>query len=122
MLPGQPHAAAGRLAAACQRRPERDDDYKTFFDADEAFHALLAEMAEVPNAWLLVQTVKAHVDRERFILMSSIRGRSQRAFDDHLRILAAIRSGDAERAGQEMAAHVESVLNADGAREVSASG
>lgn len=111
-----------RSVMAMQEAAARDDDYKTFFDADEAFHALLAEMAEVPNAWLLVQTVKAHVDRERFILMSSIRGRSQRAFDDHLRILAAIRSGDAERAGQEMAAHVESVLNADGAREVSASG
>ena len=88
------------------------DDYAAFFDADEEFHALLAEMADVPNAWQLVQSVKVHVDRERFILMSSIRGRSERAYRDHLAILGAIRSGDAETAAARMAAHVESVLSA----------
>ncbi len=88
----------------------RADDYATFFDADEDFHALRASMADVPNAWQLVQSVKSHVDRERFILMSSIRGRSQRAFEDHLRILNAIRAGDGDRAAAEMAAHIDSVL------------
>jgi DNA-binding GntR family transcriptional regulator len=42
--------------------------------------------------------------------MSSIRGRSQRAFEDHLRILDAIRAGDGDRAAAEMAAHIDSVL------------
>jgi DNA-binding GntR family transcriptional regulator len=95
----------------------RDDDYAAFFDADEDFHALLADMAGVPNAWQLVQSVKAHVDRERFILMSSIRGRSAKAYRDHLAILDAIRSGDAERAGQEMDSHVQSVLNTGGTKQ-----
>jgi DNA-binding GntR family transcriptional regulator len=93
-----------------QEAAARIDDYASFFDADEDFHALLAQMAAVPSAWHLVQSVKTHVDRERFILMSSIRGRSERAYGDHLRILAAIRAGDGERAAAEMAAHVESVL------------
>ncbi|HTV67338.1 MAG TPA: GntR family transcriptional regulator [Rhizobiaceae bacterium] len=94
-----------------QEKAALADDYATFFDADEEFHALLAEMAEVPNAWQLVQSVKVHVDRERFILMSSIRGRSERAWRDHLKILDAIRAGDAETAADEMAKHVNSVLN-----------
>ncbi|MGE0500539.1 MAG: GntR family transcriptional regulator [Rhizobiaceae bacterium] len=87
------------------------DDYATFFETDEEFHALLADMADVPNAWQLVQSVKAHVDRERFILMSSIRGRSERAWRDHCRILDAIRAGDARMASEEMARHIDSVLN-----------
>ena len=93
-----------------QEAAARIDDYASFFDADEDFHALLAQMAAVPSAWQLVQSVKTHVDRERFILMSSIRGRSERAYGDHLRILAAIRAGDGERAAAEMESHVESVL------------
>jgi len=97
---------------ARQEEAARIDDYAAFFDADEEFHALLAEMAHVPNAWQLVQSIKAHVDRERFILTSSIRGRSERAYNDHLRILGAIRVGKGDRAAAEMAAHVESVLNA----------
>lgn len=88
------------------------DDYASFFDADEEFHALLARMADVPNAWQLVHSIKAHVDRGRFLLLSSTPGRSRRAHGDHLRILDAIRSGDGERAAREMAAHVDSVLDA----------
>jgi DNA-binding GntR family transcriptional regulator len=105
------------LAPIMERQQEAAavDDYAAFFEADEAFHSLLARMAEVPTAWQLVQTVKAHVDRERLILMSSIRGRSERAYRDHCRILDAIRSGDSERAAQEMAAHIDSVLDPTGA-------
>jgi DNA-binding GntR family transcriptional regulator len=88
------------------------DDYASFFDADEEFHALLARTADVPNAWQLVHSIKAHVDRERFLLLSSTPGRSRQAYSDHLRILDAIRSGDGERAACEMARHVASVLEA----------
>lgn len=87
------------------------DDYASFFDADEEFHALLAKMADVPNAWNLVHSIKAHVDRERFLLLSSTSGRSQQAYGDHLRILDAVRSSDGDRAAREMATHVASVLD-----------
>jgi DNA-binding GntR family transcriptional regulator len=90
------------------------DDYEAFFQVDEEFHARLADMADVPNAWALVQSVKAHVDRERFIQMSSIRGRSHRAWREHLDILDAIRGGDGEAAAKAMQRHVESVLGALG--------
>lgn len=110
-------AAAGLDEAALapvlsrQEAAARRDDYATFFEADEEFHELLATMARVPGAWQLVQSVKAHVDRERYKLMSSIRGRSARAFGDHLAVLAAIREGDGARASGLMAGHIESVLD-----------
>lgn len=88
------------------------DDYAAFFDADEEFHALLARMAGVPNAWQLVHSIKAHVDRERFLLLSSTPGRSRQSHGDHLRIIEAICAGDGDRAAREIAMHVASVLEA----------
>ncbi|RST84361.1 GntR family transcriptional regulator [Aquibium carbonis] len=101
------------LAPVLSRQEDaaRRDDYATFFDVDEEFHELLATMARVPGAWHLVQSVKAHVDRERYMLMSSIRGRSARAFGDHLAVLAAIRAGDGDAAAGLMTGHIESVLD-----------
>lgn len=99
---------------ARQKAAAAADDYAAFFDADEEFHELLATLASVPGAWQLVQTVKAHVDRERYLLMSSVRGRAARAYRDHLEILAAIRAGDAASAAAAMVRHIESVLNAPG--------
>ena len=94
-----------------QQRAAAAADHAAFFEADEEFHELLAGMAGVPGAWQLVHSVKAHVDRERFILLSSIRGRIQGAYSEHLRILDAIRSGDAEVAAFAMSDHIASVLN-----------
>lgn len=95
------------------------DDYASFFVADEEFHATLAASAGVPNAWQLVQSVKAHVDRERLNLMSSIPGRSRRAFDEHMRLLKAIRARDPEEARKIMREHIESVLEALGGEKTS---
>jgi DNA-binding GntR family transcriptional regulator len=94
-----------------QRAAAAADDYAAFFGLDEAFHALLAEMAGTPTAWALVQQVKAHVDRERLGLMGSIPGRSAEALADHEELLAAIRRGDGNAAAAVMGRHIETVLD-----------
>lgn len=85
------------------------DDY-AFFVADEQFHAALAEMANAPAAWRLVQSVKAHIDRVRLLATRHQPGRHQEAYDEHLAIIAAARAGRGAEAVQEMARHVEGVL------------
>ncbi len=97
---------------AAQEASAARDDYMTFFRYDEQFHRMLAEMAHVPKAWQMVQSVKAHIDRQRLRLMSSIVGRSQRAYDDHVKILECIRRGDPSGAAAEMRDHVNSALEA----------
>ncbi|GGB53690.1 GntR family transcriptional regulator [Roseibium aquae] len=99
---------AGNLAM--QQRAAEADDYATFFKLDEGFHHMLSDMADMPRAWRLAQSVKAHVDRQRLALMSSIPGRSLAAFKNHMAILDRIRAGDALGAACEMDAHVRSVL------------
>lgn len=95
------------LQAECTAR----DDYIAFFDVDEEFHRLLAEIAGVPDAWRLVLSSKSHVDRARLKLQSAIPGRAAAAYQEHLLILEAIRAGDAERASRLMNKHVSSALD-----------
>lgn len=96
-----------------QKLAAERDDYMTFFRHDERFHAALADMAGVPNAWHLVQSVKAHVDRRRLKLMSSIKGRSMQAYRDHIALLERIRAHDAEGAAAVIRAHVGSVFQTE---------
>lgn len=104
-----PNLAAQKVAAEM-------DDYMTFFRFDEEFHAMLARFAQAPNAWSLIQGVKAHVDRQRLVLMSSIVGRSMKAYDEHLAILREIEAGRPEGAVLAMRTHVCSVLDTDDLR------
>lgn len=87
----------------------RGDAY-AFFVADEQFHACLAEMAGVPAAWRLVQSVKAHIDRVRLLATRHQPGRHREAYLEHLAIVEAVRRGRAEEATREMSRHVEGVL------------
>ena len=98
------------LQAECTSR----DDYITFFDVDEEFHRLLAEIAGVPDAWRLVMSSKSHVDRARLHLQSTIPGRAAGAYEEHLLILDAIRAGDVERSSELMNKHVSSALDVIG--------
>ena len=96
---------------AQQRVNAEIDDYATFFIQDEAFHAKLADLAGVAPSWKLVQSVKGHVDRQRYKLMSGIPMRSRRAFEEHLLIVEKIREGNVSGASSAMANHVASVLD-----------
>lgn len=95
------------IQADCTSR----DDYIAFFEVDEEFHRLLAEIAGVPDAWRLIVSSKTHVDRARLQLQSSIPGRAAKAYREHLLIVDAIRAGDAELAVELMHAHVNSVMD-----------
>jgi GntR family transcriptional regulator, rspAB operon transcriptional repressor len=93
-----------------QERLAARDDYADFFRADEAFHELLAQLAGMPNAWRVVHSIKGHVDRQRFRMMSAIPMRSMRAYEDHCKIVARIIAGDPDGAVLAMREHVHSVL------------
>ncbi len=95
------------IQAECTAR----DDYGSFFPADENFHALLAELAGVPEAWQLVLSSKTHVDRARMQLQASIPGRAAAAYQQHLKIVDAIKAHDAEAAKKLMEQHVNSALD-----------
>src|ERR1700744_3098709 len=65
-----------------QREAEAARDSEAFHQADEAFHATIAEIAGHPGIWRLIQQVKVHVDRYRRLTLPQ-RGRIALAISEH---------------------------------------
>ncbi|WP_375688295.1 GntR family transcriptional regulator [Pseudooceanicola sp. LIPI14-2-Ac024] len=81
-------------------------DRSTFHRLDDAFHQMLCARTGVEFVWDAIRENKAHTDRVRFL---SLAEGSQRAFDDHVRILAMLRAGDAAGSVAAMRDHLGAI-------------
>jgi DNA-binding GntR family transcriptional regulator len=68
------------------------NDQKLFHDLDDEFHRRICEIAGHGYVWALIREQKAHMDRVRFISLTI--GAAQKAYDDHLDLIAALRKRD----------------------------
>jgi DNA-binding GntR family transcriptional regulator len=87
------------------------EDRAQFHKLDDEFHKLLCASAGVAFVWDVIRENKAHTDRVRFL---SLAEGSTTAFDDHKKILVALRSGDASAAVKAMRDHlskIEGIIN-----------
>ena len=89
-----------------QRRMQRAGNRDRFHEADEAFHARIAESAGHPGIWTLIQQVKIQVDRYRRLTLP-VPGRMARVLQEHTAIVRAIEANDPARAASAMAAHLD---------------
>ena len=89
-----------------QRRTQRAGDRDRFHDADEAFHAKIAEIAGHPGIWTLVQQVKVQVDRYRRLTLP-VPGRMARVLQEHAAVVKAIEARDPARAASAMTKHLD---------------
>lgn len=92
-----------------QREAAAAKDREAFHQADEAFHAGIADVAGHPGIWTLILQVKVHVDRFRRLTLPQV-GRMNEVIAEHEPILAAIEARDPERAMLSMARHLERLL------------
>ena len=92
-----------------QREADVARDREAFHQADELFHATIAEIARYPGIWRLIQQVKVHVDRYRRLTLPQ-KGRIGRTITEHEAILGAIEAHDAISARAAMEAHLERLL------------
>ena len=99
------------LQAILQRQREADaaDDRDSFHQADEHFHATIADVAGYPGIWTLIQQVKVHVDRFRQLTLPQ-KGRMTQVIAEHELVLAAIEAHDPAMAGIAMEKHLERLL------------
>jgi len=98
--------AALRAILERQREREANDDHEGFHQADEAFHALVAEIAGYPGFWTLIQQVKMQVDRYRRLTLP-VRGRMGVVIAEHEAIVDAIADHDPDRAVKALTAHLD---------------
>jgi len=92
-----------------QREAEAVDDREAFHQADELFHATIADVAEYPGIWRLILQVKVHVDRYRRLTLPR-QGRIGQVIAEHEAILRAIEAHDPAEARMAMEAHLERLL------------
>jgi len=92
-----------------QREASAAGDSDTFHQADEMFHAAVADVAGYPGIWKYIQQVKVHVDRYRRLTLPQ-RGRIAKVIIEHEAVLNAIQAHDAQGAKRAMEVHLESLL------------
>ncbi len=93
-----------------QREANSAGDSETFHQADELFHATVAEVAGHPGIWKFIQQVKVQVDRYRRLTLPQS-GRMAKVITEHAAVLTAIEAHNGERARQAMKAHLASLLD-----------
>ena len=92
-----------------QREADATGDREAFHQADELFHATIAEIAGYPGIWKLIQQVKVNVDRFRLLTLPQA-GRMATVIAEHERILSAIETHDPDDAAIAMTRHIERLL------------
>jgi DNA-binding GntR family transcriptional regulator len=102
------HLARLRDLIEHQRRVAARGDRDRFHEADEAFHAAIAEAAGHPGIWRFIEQVKIQVDRYRRLTLP-VPGRMRRVLDEHAAIVTAIEAHDGPAAAAAMAAHLDNL-------------
>src|ERR1700751_3421737 len=99
------------LRSIVQRQREADAarNSDTFHQADELFHATIAEIAGNPGIWRLILQVKVNVDRMRRLTLPQA-GRMAGVIAEHVAILSAIEKHDRDGAASAMGKHLERLL------------
>lgn len=89
-----------------QKQAVEAADKLTFHALDDLFHKEICTRAGLGFAWEIIRENKAHMDRVRFL---SLAFASQRAFDDHVMLLNALKARDADQAVSHMRDHLSRI-------------
>ncbi len=86
-----------------------EEDPLDFIRADETFHRTLAELGGKAGIWARVQSLKAQMDRVRFLSLGQFK--ADKLVDQHAAIVAAIAAGDTRGAETALRLHLREVLS-----------
>lgn len=100
---------AMRGLIVAQRAADAEGDLNEFLLLDEAFHQAIAVMAGYEHAWRLVESLKAQMDRVRFLSMASATP-VKTLIAQHEAILDAITDKAPDRAEAAMRVHLSEIL------------
>ena len=92
-----------------QREADANGDLVEFLRLDEAFHQSIAQMAGCEHAWRLVESLKAQMDRVRYLSMESATP-VQTLIAQHEAIVDAITDKAPDRAEAAMRVHLSEIL------------
>jgi DNA-binding GntR family transcriptional regulator len=85
------------------------DDRAAFLRLDERFHNMLATAAGKAYAWNVIESVKAQMDRVRFLSVDDMH--IGRLIEQHEKIVDGIAAGDKAGAEEALRQHLREILN-----------
>ena len=80
-----------------------DNDRTLFHNLDDEFHRLICEISGHGYVWPLIEDYKAHMDRARFLSLTT---GTKLAFAQHGEMLSALKAGDADAANACLRKHL----------------
>jgi len=95
-----------KQSLAVQEVAIKASDHTGFYQEDDNFHALIAEIASYPSIWTLIQQVKLQVDRYRHLTMKEPQC-LRSTFEEHTKIVDAIALKDPDLAVSAMNIHMD---------------
>src|SRR4029077_7453539 len=84
-------------------------DVERFFQLDETMHRTMFEYAGHAHVWTIVQGVKHHFDRVRWLLLERVTYHARRAQQEHEAIMDRLRARDAVGLTQAVSHHINAI-------------
>lgn len=94
-----------------QRKTVESSDKNAFFALDESLHRAILEIAGHPTVWQVIASVKAQLDRVRYLSLEDANWLGM-IFNQHGEIIDRLAARDADGAAQAMTAHLRTVFAA----------
>lgn len=92
-----------------QRQAIAKADAPLFFELDEKMHRRLFEFAGRGHIWAMLEPMKRHFNRVRWLLLDHVSGHADRALKEHEQILAQMAARDVAGLGASVAMHINHI-------------
>lgn len=93
-----------------QELAAHNQQMREFLTLDDDFHQLLTAMAHCPLAWDTIESIKATMDRVRFLSLSQVSPPAS-LIEQHYRIFNAIKARDGDAAETAMRTHLQEIIH-----------
>jgi DNA-binding GntR family transcriptional regulator len=92
-----------------QRKAATAGDVELFFKLDEEMHRKMFQFAGREHVWTMLQSVKRHFDRVRWLLLERVAYHARRAQREHETILERLIAGDAAGLSRAVNEHIKAI-------------
>jgi len=94
---------------AMQRKAAAKGDVEAFFKLDEEMHRSMFEFAGREHVWTMLQGVKRHFDRVRWLLLERVAYHARRAQEEHEAIVDRLFARDAAGLTEAVSHHINAI-------------
>jgi DNA-binding GntR family transcriptional regulator len=92
-----------------QRKAAAAGDVEAFFTLDETMHRSMFEFAGRAHVWAMLEGVKRHFDRVRWLLLERVTYHARRAQQEHEAIMDRLRARDVAGLTQAVSHHINAI-------------